>query len=163
AQRCDALGERESLAHRHAVHYVAMAEQAEPELRRSGQLGWHHRLEAELANLRLAFRWSVRSGAADLALRLAGALWLFWLWHVGHCRRPLSRRDRTIRAWAGDLPPARAGVAACDLGAQPRCGGATCRGRRARRDTVHPQARTGYHDLGDSAYEARAIRHLATC
>jgi predicted ATPase/DNA-binding XRE family transcriptional regulator len=83
AQRRDALGELEPTARRHAAHFLTLVEQAEPELRRSGQLEWHHRLEAELPNVRLAFRWSVQSGAAELALRLAGAMWMFWQWYGG--------------------------------------------------------------------------------
>ena len=83
AQRLDALGERESAARAHAGHYVALVEQAEPELRRAAQLAWHDRLDAELPNLRLAFRWSIQSSAVENALRLAGALWMFWLWHGG--------------------------------------------------------------------------------
>jgi predicted ATPase/DNA-binding XRE family transcriptional regulator len=83
AQRLDALGEREPAARAHAAHYVALVEQAEPELRRAGQRSWHQRLETELPNLRLAFRWSVQSMTAEYALRLAGSMWMFWLWQGG--------------------------------------------------------------------------------
>jgi hypothetical protein len=83
AARRDAHGETEALARRHAEHFVALAEKAEPELRRSGQLTWHRRLDMELPNLRLAFRWSLQTGDAERAPRLAGAMWMLWLWQGG--------------------------------------------------------------------------------
>jgi tetratricopeptide (TPR) repeat protein len=83
AQRGGALGEAEPTAQRHAAYFVTLAEHAEPQLRRAGQLDWHRRLELELPNLRLAFSAVVRSGDTELALRLAGAIWMFWLWQGG--------------------------------------------------------------------------------
>jgi tetratricopeptide (TPR) repeat protein len=83
AELCGAAGETPGLADRHAAHFTALAEEAEPALRRSGQLAWHRTLDAELPNLRQAFRWSLRRGDAERALRLAGAMWMFWLWQGG--------------------------------------------------------------------------------
>jgi predicted ATPase/DNA-binding XRE family transcriptional regulator len=82
-ERCDADGETPVLADRHADHFTVMAEQAEPALRRSGQRDWHHTLDADLPNLRQAFHWSIQHQDAGRALRLAGAVWMFWLWHGG--------------------------------------------------------------------------------
>jgi predicted ATPase/DNA-binding XRE family transcriptional regulator len=76
----DAAGEAAALADRHAEHFTALAEEAEPGLRRSEQLAWHLTLDADLPNLRQAFRWSLQSEDAERALRLAGAIWMFWLW-----------------------------------------------------------------------------------
>ena len=58
AELRDAAGETPVVAERHAAHFTALAEQAEPALRRSGQQGWHRALDADLPNLRRAFRWS---------------------------------------------------------------------------------------------------------
>jgi predicted ATPase/DNA-binding XRE family transcriptional regulator len=239
AQRRDALGEREPAAHRQAAHFLALAEQAEPELRRSGQLAWHHRLEAELPNLRLAFRWTVQSGAAELALRLSGAVWMFWLWHGGFAEgrrwltealampageaagyaaarakalwgagwlaynqgdfddtavlgesllelaagtgRPLDERNgltlRGMSAMAdGRYPDAVAsferGLEIC-RGLEPgwllatsalNLGAAVLHtGDLTRAEALFVEARARYRDLGDRAYEARAVRHLASC
>ena len=80
---CDAAGETPILADRHADHFTALAEKAEPALRRPGQRDWHRTLDADLPNLRQAFRWSIQHRDAGRALRLAGAIWMFWLWHGG--------------------------------------------------------------------------------
>jgi predicted ATPase/transcriptional regulator with XRE-family HTH domain len=83
AELARAAGETPGLADRHAGHFTALAEEAEPALRRSGQLAWHRTLDADLPNLRQAFRWSLRREDAERALRLAGAMWMFWLWQGG--------------------------------------------------------------------------------
>jgi predicted ATPase len=67
---------------RHAEHYLALAEAAEPELLRADQVRWLRRLRTEFANLREAHAWSLESGEgegrAQLRLRLAAALWRSW-------------------------------------------------------------------------------------
>jgi len=67
---------------RHAEHYLALAETAEPELLGADQGRWLQRLRIELGNLRAALSWSLEPGEeeerARLRLRLAAALWRFW-------------------------------------------------------------------------------------
>ena len=67
---------------RHAEHYLALAETAEPELLGADQGRWLQRLRTELGNLRAALSWSLEPGEeeerARLRLRLAAALWRFW-------------------------------------------------------------------------------------
>ena len=80
-------GEAQATREAHAVYYLALAEQAEPELDGPQQISWLQRLEREHDNLRAALSWLLEQGSAgqskELALRLAGALWRFWLIH-GH-------------------------------------------------------------------------------
>ncbi|MDQ3931851.1 MAG: tetratricopeptide repeat protein [Actinomycetota bacterium] len=83
ADQLDVAGETDTVSRRHAEYYCALAERAEPELRRFERLPWHRRLESELANLRLAFGWCTDRGEAQRALRLAGAIWMFWLGQGG--------------------------------------------------------------------------------
>jgi len=78
-------GEAEEIRRLHAQYFVALAEEAGAELKGQDQLGWLERLEEEHDNMRAALSWALERGEADLALRLASALW--WFWYVrGHLR-----------------------------------------------------------------------------
>src|SRR5262249_527222 len=59
-------------------YFVALAEQAEPELRGSQQQHWFEILAREQDNLRIALEWSLSSGEIATGLRIAGALHFFW-------------------------------------------------------------------------------------
>ncbi|MFJ7326746.1 BTAD domain-containing putative transcriptional regulator [Streptomyces cyaneofuscatus] len=67
---------------RHLLHYRALAEHAEPQLRGAGQRPWLARLDAEAGNLRTALDEAVRraeAGDSEEAVRLATALAWWWL------------------------------------------------------------------------------------
>ena len=67
---------------RHRGFFLALAEEAEPHLMATDQREWLERLEAEHDNLRAALEECARNPAQDTeeaGLRLAGALWRFWL------------------------------------------------------------------------------------
>ncbi|MCA1677574.1 MAG: tetratricopeptide repeat protein [Actinobacteria bacterium] len=78
AERLEEAGETPALRRAHAGHYLALAERAEPKLTGPEQAVWFKRLDSEHANLRAAIEWSLSHGKPDWALRLAGALVLFW-------------------------------------------------------------------------------------
>jgi predicted ATPase/DNA-binding XRE family transcriptional regulator len=77
ADRLKAAGMAEEAARRHAQFYIGLAEEAEGQLRGVNQAQWLERLDSELANLRAAMAWSLRTRSVREALRLAGGLWLF--------------------------------------------------------------------------------------
>ncbi|MDQ5851903.1 MAG: tetratricopeptide repeat protein, partial [Chloroflexota bacterium] len=77
-ERLDASGEGEALRHQHLAYFLALAEQAEPELDGAAQVAWLGRLETEHDNLRAALQGALDAGEAEHALRLAGALTRFW-------------------------------------------------------------------------------------
>jgi Predicted ATPase len=95
--RLETSGEAEGLRLRHAQHYLALAEEAEPYLR--GSPGdWPGRLEREHDNLRAALDRLEAAGERERALQLAGALWRFW-----YLRGYLTEgRRRLERALQGD-------------------------------------------------------------
>ncbi len=97
-------GELDRAQRAHAAFFLALAEQAEPKLRGFEQPAWLSRLDREHDNLRAALRWATERGETEIALRLAGALWLFWRVHG-----PLSEGQRWLDlalGLAGNVPPA---------------------------------------------------------
>ena len=94
-ERLSARGEDAVLRAAHAGYFLMLAERAAPELRGPNQVEWSHRLELDQDNLRAALAWSTMRAdlpdnqlrRAELAVRLAGALWWFWFvhgsWHEG--------------------------------------------------------------------------------
>jgi predicted ATPase/DNA-binding SARP family transcriptional activator/DNA-binding CsgD family transcriptional regulator len=78
-EKLEESGEAERVRERHARHYLALAEVAEPELVGARQVAWLERLETEYGNFQTALSWSLeREVNVELGARLAGALWRFW-------------------------------------------------------------------------------------
>ena len=77
-EKLSGSGEAEEAGGRHAGYYLALAEEAEPELKGAGQVAWLERLEADRDNLRAAMAWLLERGELEQAARLGWALWLFW-------------------------------------------------------------------------------------
>ena len=100
---------------RHAEYFLALAEEAEPQLTADRDGAWLLRLEAEHANLRAALAWCARSGEIELELRLVTALARFWMVR-GHLHEG--------RGWF-DAVLAREGAQSPGLRAQALLGAAT--------------------------------------
>ena len=103
-QRLAASGDEAAVRRRHAAHYLALAEAAEPGLAGADQIAWLERLEREHDNLRAALAWATHTGAADAGLRAAGALSRFW-WTRGHVDEGRRWMD-TLLALPGAAPTA---------------------------------------------------------
>jgi predicted ATPase/class 3 adenylate cyclase len=71
-------GEAEEIKRAHAEFFLTLAEEANSQLKGANQLEWLERLEAEHDNMRAALSWTSERKEAEVALRLGGALWLFW-------------------------------------------------------------------------------------
>jgi predicted ATPase/DNA-binding winged helix-turn-helix (wHTH) protein len=96
-------GEEAQLQRRHLHFFLALAEDAEPQLKGAEQQVWLDRLEIEHGNLRSALAWSSSSGedAAD-GLRLAGAV--SWFWFVrGHLAEGYGWLSGLLTAEASEL------------------------------------------------------------
>jgi predicted ATPase len=118
AERLDESGEGEELRRRHAEHFLALAEEAEPNLLLSGGSGeWLDRLEREHANLRAALDRLEEAGESERALRLAGALTRFWYirGHVAEGRRRLEDALRGHEAPTAARAKALSGAAVMAL------------------------------------------------
>jgi predicted ATPase/DNA-binding CsgD family transcriptional regulator len=75
--RLEADGEVEQVRRRHAEHFLAVAEEADEQLRGPRQAAWLDRLAAEHDNLRAALRWAAEHDPS-LGLRLGAGLCRFW-------------------------------------------------------------------------------------
>ena len=107
AERLDEVGEVDALQRRHAEHFLALAEKAEPNLLVSGDSSeWLDRLESEHDNLRAAFDRLEDAGESEHALRLAAALAQFWYLR-GHVAEGRRRLEGTLGA-SGTPTAARA-------------------------------------------------------
>ena len=85
--------EADQVQERHAEYYLALAEEAAPELKGERQVAWLARLEIEHDNLQVAMRWLLGRGGSGKAARLGWALWLFW-WiraHFAEGRRSMEQ------------------------------------------------------------------------
>ena len=71
-------GDGETIYQRQADYYLALVEEAEPELTGAQQARWLEQLESEHDNLSAVLGWSLARGDVDLALRIGGRLWRFW-------------------------------------------------------------------------------------
>ena len=84
----------------HAEFFLALAEEAEPELAGTQQEAWLKRLEREHANVRATLSWALdpadsrvpREHCTEVGLRLAGSLGRFWaVYGPGEGRRWLEK------------------------------------------------------------------------
>ena len=82
-ERLEDSGEADELRRKHAEFFLELAELAKPELLARSSSIWFDRLEAEHDNVRAALGEALERGRADVALRLGGAIWLFW-WTRGY-------------------------------------------------------------------------------
>jgi len=113
AERLAESGEADEVRRRHAEHFLALAEEAEPHLRGDPK-EWLDRLEPEHDNLRAALDHLEVAGETQLVLRLAGALTNFWTLR-GHLA---EGRRRVEDALAADERPTPARAKALNAAGQ---------------------------------------------
>jgi predicted ATPase/class 3 adenylate cyclase len=104
-ERLEGTGAAEDVRARHAAWYLDLAERAAAVIMGPDRRRWLDVLEQEHGNLRAALGWATRTGRADLALRLASALWRFWQMR-GHLVEGLERTRAAIAAADEDEDPA---------------------------------------------------------
>ena len=79
AEKLALSGAEDQVKSGHRDWYLALAEEAEPQLQGAEQRIWHKRLQTKPDNLRAALEWSGPfAPEAESGLRMAGALTSFW-------------------------------------------------------------------------------------
>jgi tetratricopeptide (TPR) repeat protein len=71
------LEDKEAVLRHHGEYFLALAEEADPQLIGPEPMKWLQRLERDHDNLRAALTWALEDDP-ELGLRLAGTLWRFW-------------------------------------------------------------------------------------
>jgi predicted ATPase/DNA-binding XRE family transcriptional regulator len=104
-EKLSEAGEDEKARRGHAEYFLRLSGEAEAELWGSEQAQWFRRLDTEQANLRLALEWGLGHGEEELALRIAGRLWRFWIWHGDY-----RGWRRVLEAGLADAPHVPAAV-----------------------------------------------------
>jgi predicted ATPase len=112
-----ATGEAGPLRVKYADYYLALAKEAEPQLKTPGRQEHLSRLEQDYDNFRAVFDWSVGpEGSLETGLSLAGAL--FWYWNFLAYFREGRRQVQKVLNLAASREPsaALAGALYCDGG-----------------------------------------------
>jgi predicted ATPase len=78
-ERLEESGGAEDLRQRHTAYFLELGELAKPELHGPSSSVWFDRLEAEHDNVRAVLGDALEHGRAEVALRLGGAVWIFWV------------------------------------------------------------------------------------
>lgn len=79
AERLEASGAAAQSKARHRDFFLALAQEAEPNLKGSEQQLWLQHLGTESDNLRAAVAWcGIEKEGGRIALQIVGALWQFW-------------------------------------------------------------------------------------
>jgi predicted ATPase/transcriptional regulator with XRE-family HTH domain len=88
---------------RHVRYYLALAEEAEPQIKAYDQVEWLDRLEAENDNLRAAVSWSLETDEARTAARFGWALRMYWLLRARQAEGRMLM-EQTLERDSGQLP-----------------------------------------------------------
>jgi predicted ATPase/class 3 adenylate cyclase len=154
-QHLRAIDEAQRLRQRHMEAFAALAEEASTHLPGSDQARWIDRLEADGPNLRAAVEHAIADGATDIALRLVGSLWRYWLM-TGRLSEGRASTDRALTLPGADLTSAARAKALHAAG-----GLAYWMGDAAGADAIYQEALVVAKEVGGDAAIARAQFDLA--
>jgi len=153
-------GEAEGTRARHAAYYLALAEQAEPELLGSRQGQWLDQLEHEHGNLRAALGWARERASGGCGLRLAAAVWRFWKVR-GYLSEEQDWLEEMLRCDAGAPDQVRAAALnGAGLLAWRQGDLARTRGDHGRARTLYEESLAMQRELGPGRGLADALLNL---
>jgi len=148
-ERLAESGELDDLARRHAGHFTAVAEAAEPELTESPDAV--ERIDHDHDNVRAALTWAIESDEAELGMRLGYAVWRFWQLR-SHLSEGRTWFDRLLA-----LPSAAARTAARARGLTGAAGIAYWQNGYPAATAWYEEAEAIYRELGDRRGLADAL------
>ncbi|MCK7493462.1 MAG: hypothetical protein MZW92_20360 [Comamonadaceae bacterium] len=153
-ERLNACGEGEAARGRHVAHFIAMAEEAEPQVRGRDQDLWMGRFKQEHENLVAAMTWCCEGGLDPQAgLCLAAATGYYWGWNSVELG---DRLTRAVLAHDGVAPATAAREGTLRLaGADERVPRALRRGAGLRTAGPGDRAAGG---VRHAAWPGRSIR-----
>lgn len=144
----------EEVRDRHLDYFLALVEEAEPNLTGPDQREWYDRLAVENDNVREALSYACDTGDGERALMLAGTIWRFW-WNRGYTAESAHWYARAFAVGDDATPTARArGVFGAAHIAEAR-GDA----ERARIDFEEAVRLLG--EIGETRWLILALAHLA--
>ena len=161
-ERLVACGEADAVRRQHALCFMALAEEAQVELRGPHEGEWSARLEEEIDNLRAALRWAIERGEAEIALRLGGALWRFWT-QRGHLVEGLVWLEQALALPGASAHSSSDEIVRARAGALNGAGNvAAARGEHARAAPLHEESLALRRWLGDTTGVAISLLNLGT-
>ncbi|MCY7304218.1 MAG: adenylate/guanylate cyclase domain-containing protein [Thermoleophilia bacterium] len=153
-ERLEDSGEAPDLGRRHAEHFLALGEEAEPYTHRVDAT-WLDRLDREADNLRAALDWFEAFEETQLVLRLAGALMDYW-----GAKGYLAEGHRRLEdALAADDSPTAARAKALNAAADMQIG----QGDAARARLRAEQGLALHRQLGNTWGVAASLFLLGSC
>jgi predicted ATPase/DNA-binding SARP family transcriptional activator len=109
SEKLEESGEAETVRHRHAEHFLALAERAQTAPWGPDEATWSEHLEAEHDNLRATLLRTLEQDGSETPLRLAGAL--AWFWRVrGHANEGAKWLEEALAKGGLATTTARAGA-----------------------------------------------------
>ena len=108
-ERLAASDDADEVGRRHAAWYLALVEEAEPFLKGAEQPSGCNAWRTSTITSAASLDWFFVHGDVDAAMRLAGALWLFWYMH-GHVTEARRWLRRALDAAPDEPSEARAKV-----------------------------------------------------
>jgi predicted ATPase len=153
AERFDNREDAGDLRRRHAVAYLDVARQAQPELLGMRRAEWLERLAVEHANHVAALRWATAAPDPDIAFGLVASLWRFWQMR-GHLEGAGAAIDAALSLEGGD-PSIRARAF------EAAGGVAYWRGDLAASNDCYREALALWRHLGNDSEIANASYNMA--
>jgi predicted ATPase/DNA-binding CsgD family transcriptional regulator len=147
--------EMESARRAHALHYLAISEDIMPGSGKEGaQRCWLRRLREEQDNVRVALAFLIQQREGELAVRLSGALWGYWV-NRGYFREGSGWLDASLALPHTQEPTSGRARALCGAGDL-----AKRQGNYEAALAFLQESISGYQAVGDREGLAEALLHL---